>query len=122
MQPITPHEEVHMTVRKLEKGEWHTYFDRISKKLEAEEAEIEVMSLALGDQVESEWLPLLGITYEPKSDMLEVALEGLDHMIAKPREIFVDEQNLGLASVEILDGGGVRQIVKLRERLLLPAR
>jgi hypothetical protein len=110
-----------MAVRKLDKMEWQTYFDRISKGLEAEEAEIEVMSLALGDQREAEWLPLLGITYEPKSDMLDVALEGLDHMIAKPREIWVEEQDRGIVSVEIIDAAGIRQIVKLRDKLLLPA-
>jgi hypothetical protein len=111
-----------MTVRKLDKKEWPAYFDRISKGLEAEEAEIEVMALALGDQVEAEWLPLIGITYEPKTDMLDVALEGLDHMIAKPREIYVDEQTRGIVSIEIVDGDGVRQIVKLRDKLLLPAK
>jgi hypothetical protein len=111
-----------MAVRKLDKKEWQTYFDRISKGLEAEEAEIEVMSLTLGDQHEAEWLPLLGITYEPKGDMLGVAFEGLDHMIPKPREIWVDEQNRGIASVEIIDAAGIRQIVKLRDQLLLPTR
>jgi hypothetical protein len=115
-------QEVPMTVRKLDKNEWPAYFDRISKGLEAEEAEIEVMALALGDQVEAEWLPLIGVTYEPKTDMLEVALEGLDHMIAKPREIYVDEQARGIVSIEIVDGDGVRQIVKLRDKLLLPAK
>jgi hypothetical protein len=122
MHPMTPRKEVRMTVRKLDKKEWQTYFDRISRGLEAEEAEIEVMSLALGDQVEAEWLPLLGITYEPRSDMLEVVLDGLDHMIAKPHEIYVDEQPRGLASIEIVGAEGVRQVVKLRDKLLLPAR
>jgi hypothetical protein len=111
-----------MAVRKLDKNEWQSYFDRVSKGLEAEEAEIEVMSLALGDQREAEWLPFHGITYEPKSDVLDVALEGLDHMIAKPREIWVEEQDRGIVSVEIVDAAGIRQIVKLRDKLLLPTR
>ena len=34
----------------------------VSKLLEAKEAEIEVASLKLGDQVEAEWLPLIGIS------------------------------------------------------------
>ena len=40
-------------------------------------AEIEVASLDLGDQIEAEWLPLLGITYDDKDDVLEIALEEL---------------------------------------------
>ena len=111
-----------MTIRKLDKKEWETYFDHISTGLEAEEAEIEVMSLALGDQIEAEWLPILGITYEPKTETLEIALDGLDHRIAKPREIYVDEQDRGLASIEIVGADGTRQIVKLRDKLLLPAK
>jgi hypothetical protein len=51
-----------MTARKLDKSQWRTFFDRLSKTLEGKQAEIEVASLSLGDQVEAEWLPLRGIT------------------------------------------------------------
>jgi len=92
-----------MTARKLDKKEWQAFFDRISKLLEGKRAEIEVASLALGDQVEAEWLPLLGIVYDRKGDLVEVALDGLDHMIRKPREIYVDVDGEGLLSLEIVD-------------------
>jgi hypothetical protein len=108
-----------MPTRKLDKGGWKPFFDRLTKHLEDAEAEIEVMSLALGDQVEAEWLPLYGITYEPREDMLEIALENLDHMIAKPREIYAEEQGDTLVNIEVVDGGGVRQIVRFREKLAL---
>ena len=108
-----------MPTRKLDKGEWKPFFDRITKHLEDAEAEIEVMSLALGDQIEAEWLPLFGITYEPRADMLEIALENLDHMIAKPREIYAEEQGDTLVNIEVVDDGGVRQIVRFREKLAL---
>jgi hypothetical protein len=52
-----------MTARKLDKSQWRTFFDRLSKTLEGKQAEIEVASLSLGDQVEAEWLPLHGITW-----------------------------------------------------------
>jgi len=54
--------------------------------------EIEVASLDLGDQVQAKWLPLIGITYDPKDDVVEVALEGLDHMIHRPREMYMDNR------------------------------
>jgi Family of unknown function (DUF5335) len=108
-----------MPTRKLDKAEWQAYFDRVSKELEDAEAEIEVMSLALGDQIEAEWLPLYGVVYDPKDDLVEVALENLDHMIAKPREIYVDEQGGALVNIEVVDAGGVRQIVRFREKLAL---
>jgi hypothetical protein len=43
-------------------------------------------------------------------------------MIAKPCEIWVDEQNRGIANIEIIDAAGIRQIVKLRDKLMLPTR
>ena len=110
-----------MTIRRLEKPEWRPFFDAISKLLEAKDAEVEVASLDLGDQTQAEWLPLLGITYDPRDDVVDIALDGLDHMIRKPREIYLDNGAAGLTSLEIVDADGVRQIVKLKDRLMLPA-
>jgi hypothetical protein len=89
--------------------------------LEGKQAEIEVASLRLGDQVEAEWLPLLGITYDPNDDVVEVALEGLDHLIPKPLEIYVEDGVEGIAALEVVDGDDEKQIIKLRDPLMLPA-
>jgi hypothetical protein len=110
-----------MTIRKLEKATWRPFFDDISRMLVGKQAEVEVASLDLGDQIEAEWLPLLGISYDPKDDLVEVALDGLDHMIPRPREIYVEDDAGRLESLEIIDGDGNKQIVKLRDELLLPA-
>ena len=109
-----------MTTRKLDKQQWRTFFDRVSTTLEGKQAEIEIASLRLGDQVEAEWLPLLGIAYDPNDDIVEVALEGLDHLISKPRDIYVEDAPGGLVVLEIVDADDVRQIVKLRDPLMLP--
>ena len=110
-----------MTIRKLKKSKWPAFFDGLSKMREGKRAEIEVASLALGDQIEAEWLPLLGLAYDPKDDLFEVTLDGVDHMIRKPREIHLDDDVGGLMSIEIVDAEGTRQIVKLRDPLMLPA-
>src|SRR5271165_2186208 len=110
-----------MAVRALAKPEWQSYCDRISKGLAGKRAQIEVTGLTLGDQIAAKWLPLIGITYDPKDDLLEIALEGLDHLIHKPREISVDDGPEGLKSMEIVDADRNRQIVKLMEPLMLPA-
>src|SRR5271166_431708 len=110
-----------MTIRKLEKPEWRPFLDVMSKLLAAKEAEVEVASLNLGDQTEAEWLPLLGISYDPRDDVVDIALEGVDHIIHKPREIYLDNGAGELTSLEIIDADGVRQIVKLKDRLMLPA-
>ena len=110
-----------MTTRKLDKQQWRTFFDHVSTTLEGKEAEIEIASLRLGDQIEAEWLPLLGIAYDPNDDIVEVALEGLDHLIPKPRDIYVGDAPGGLVALEIVDADDVKQIVKLRDPLMLPA-
>ena len=110
-----------MTIRRLEKPEWRSFFDTMSEILEAKVAEVEVASLDLGDRTQAEWLPLIGIAYDPRDDAVEIALDGLDHMIRKPREIYLDDGAAGLKSLEIVDADGVRQIVKLKDQLMLPA-
>jgi Family of unknown function (DUF5335) len=109
-----------MASRKLDKAQWRPFLERATKMLEGKQAEIEVASLALGDQIEAEWLPLLGLAYDPKDDLIEIALEGLDHMIRKPRELYVEDGTAGLMSLEIVDAEDVAQIVKFREPLMLP--
>jgi Family of unknown function (DUF5335) len=110
-----------MTIQRLDKTEWSGFFDRVSKGLTGKQAEIEVASLDLGDQIEARWLPLIGIVYDPKNDLMEVALEGLDHMIHKPRELYIENGSDRLSSLEVIDANGVKQIVKLRNPLMLPA-
>ena len=49
-----------MTARKLEKTEWRRFFDWVSKGLVGKRAEIEIASLALGDQIEAEMVASAG--------------------------------------------------------------
>ncbi|WFU82523.1 DUF5335 domain-containing protein [Bradyrhizobium sp. CIAT3101] len=107
--------------KKLEKSQWRGYFDLISKALTGKRAEIEVASLNRGDQIEAEWLPFYGISYDPRNDVVALALEGHDHLIHKPREIYIEGEGLVLSSLEVIDADGVRQIVVLRDPLMLPA-
>ena len=107
--------------KQLEKSQWRAYFGRMSKARVGKRAEIEVASLKLGDQIEAEWLPLLGISYDPKDDIIEIALEGVDHLIPKPREVYVEENGLELSSLEVIDAEGTHQIIVLKDPMMLPA-
>ncbi|HUI20258.1 MAG TPA: DUF5335 family protein [Methylocella sp.] len=109
-----------MTVRRLEKAEWGPFFNHLSKTLLGAQVEIDVTSLAVGAKVQANWVPLIGLVYDPKDDVIEVALEGLDHLIRAPRDIHIEEGNGLLASIDILDAEGARQNIKLKEPLLLP--
>lgn len=109
-----------MAIQKLEKDKWRSFFDLASKGLLGMRAEIEVASLAIGAQIEAEWLPLLGISYDPKDDVVEVALDGVDHLIQKPKEIYIDGGPAGLSGIEIINQDDVREIIRLRDPLMLP--
>ncbi len=104
-----------MGVRRLGRSEWRVFCDRLSKSLRDEAAELEVVSLALGDRVEARWLPLYGITYDARADTLEIALEGIDHLIAAPRDVVVEETARGVVSVEITTADERQETLKLRK-------
>lgn len=110
-----------MSISRIEKSSWRPYFDNMSRVLDGKRAEIEVEALAIGSQVEAEWLPLLGITYDPRSDVVEILLEGLDHLIHKPKDVFVDQNAVELSSMEVIDDEDQHHIVRLRDPLMLPS-
>jgi hypothetical protein len=110
-----------MSAQKIDKSGWKAFFDTLTKMLPGKTAEVEVASLDLGDQIDAEWAPLIGITYDHKDDLVEVALEGLDHMILKPSQVFVDYGVGGLVAIEVIDADGTQQIIKLKDPLALPA-
>jgi len=106
----------------IDRNQWAPFLDGITNSLLGKQAEIEVVSLDLGDQIEAEWAPLIGITYDRKDDLIEIALDELDHLIRSPRELFID-YGVGdlVAAIEIVDADGNRQIVRFKDPLALPA-
>ncbi len=109
------------TVVSPNRSEPQRVLENTSKMPGPKQAEIEVARLRIGDQVEAEWLPLLGVVYGHKSDVAEIALEGLEHLIQKLREIWMDEDGGALSNLAIVDADGGRQIIKLRDPLVMPA-
>ena len=101
------------------KAEWIGFLDNLSRALTGKHAEIEIASLDLGDQTQAAWLPLLGIDYDPKDDLIEIALEGLDHLIRSPVQLTVEGTGPLVSCIEIVDGNGVHQLVRLRDPLML---
>jgi hypothetical protein len=110
-----------MSERKLTRSEWHGFCDRLSQRLSDESAELEVVSLALGDHVEAKWLPLYGVAYDARADVFEIALQGVDHMIQQPRDVTIEETPRGLVTIEITTTDERHEILKLRRPLRLAA-
>lgn len=108
-----------MAIKKIDKENWQAYFDTFSKTFltdkQPEYAEIQILSKTSGVQPETGWLPLEGITYDAREEMLNVKLEDLDHMIWHPAEIHVDEEPGGwITSIEIKNADGSKEIIEIR--------
>lgn len=110
-----------MATRKIDKAQWRDFLDGITQDLVGAQAEMEISGLSLGSRIEAEWLSLFGFNYDPRADMIEVALDGVDHMIHAPRELWADIGDSGLFTLEIVGADGTRQVVRLREPLALAA-
>jgi hypothetical protein len=109
-----------MALVKLDKAVWHRYFDQMSKSLlVGKEVEIDVTGMKIGAQIEQEWIQLQGMVYDHKDNLLEILVEGLDHLIHKPKEIYIDHTALGLSSMEVIGDDDVREVIRLREPLML---
>lgn len=111
-----------MPLTQLAKAQWQPWFDRLSGALAGERAQIEVTGLDLGDQIEANWIPLIGISYDARNDVLSIAAEGVEHLIRHPAQIHIDHDGDWLHSMEVVDDGGHHHIVMLKDPLTLPAR
>jgi hypothetical protein len=109
------------TSHTIPRAEWRTYFERLSQQLLGKRIEIEAAALDLGDQIVAEWVPLFGITYDSRDDLLDVALAGLNHLIRHPREIYVQEGSHGVETIAVATEGDVKQILRLKDPIMLPA-
>jgi hypothetical protein len=106
--------------QKLDKPQLRQLFDRITKELKGKHAEVEVAPLRLGDQVQADTLPLLGLSYDPNDDAVAIALQGIDITIIKPRELYFDTVDAQWSELDITDAEGARHILQLKQPLLLP--
>lgn len=111
-----------MATRVLPKEDWQHYFDHLSSIMPTFLTEIEVAGLDIGDQVEGEWVPMTGISYDPKDDVLTVEIDNgkVLHNIRNPQEVVVDEDDAGLHSIEVKCGHGHLHVIKLKTPAELP--
>lgn len=79
-----------MAVRSIDKDQWNALLAGISGAVIGKRTEIEVASLDLGDQIVAERVPLVAIGYEHKCALISIPLEGVDHLIQSPRELYID--------------------------------
>jgi hypothetical protein len=110
-----------MTARSIQKADWGSFCAAVSEALEGSDAEIEVASIDLGQQVEKQWAPLIGISYDPEDDIIDIALEEVDHIVNEPKELLAEIDDARVSALQITDGEGTRHLVRLKDGLMLPS-
>ena len=102
------------------------YFDGLTKRFfrdgSPEAVDVEVISPDWGDQLATVGARLHGITYDPHTNALELALDSGDHRVYQPRSVWTIEEPDGFAStieVERLDGS--HEIISVKRVGLEPA-
>jgi hypothetical protein len=109
-----------MEYRTIEPRERKFYFDFISKRIEGNQVELEVAGLDIGDQIETEWTLVEGISYDPKLDTLHIHTQPNEYMVVKPQEVIAVEEGILVRSVCVRDRDGHLRIIHFREPLKLP--
>ena len=104
--------------KQIQRDDWESYFeDFVKRHVEHDPpmaATVEVMSLAMGDQLEAA-SQLSGITYDRKSNALEVLMEDVDHLVFYPTEIWVLEDEDGfISALEVVASDGTKEIVHIQ--------
>jgi hypothetical protein len=109
------------TLRNVPKPEWPSFLGTVSKALLGKRAEVEVAGLDLGDQIVAEWIPIIGVTYDGKDDLVDVALDSGSHLIRQPRQMAVQETSSGVERIAVIDADGTEHTVRFKTPLLLAA-
>jgi len=102
-----------------------TRFDRFTKQFLLGEstntADIEILVPEWGDQFATEGTRLRGITYDSKEKAIEVYVEGGDHRVVRPKEVWIEEEADGfIKAIEIVHEDATREIVRVNRLGIRP--
>lgn len=105
--------------RRLSTDDMKEYFERFTKHFLTYEttdvADVEVVGTNIGDQVAATGAHLVGITYDPHRQSLEIELDAGDLRTYKPREVWAIEEDDGfIRALEIVRDDDVSEIVRVR--------
>ena len=104
----------------LEKEKWADELAYLWKRLDGKQVEVEVEALKLGDQIEAEHVPLRGLSYDPKDDVVQVWVGEIDHLIHKPQKIMVVHDDDGrLVGIDITDAEGEQHLIVPQEPVII---
>ena len=100
----------------VDRERWADELAYLWKRLDGKQVEVEVEALNLGDQIEAGHVPLKGLSYDPKDDVVQIWVGEIDHMIHKPRKVmFVYDDDGRLVGIDITDAEGGQHLITPQE-------
>ncbi|HEY3746523.1 MAG TPA: DUF5335 family protein [Gemmatimonadaceae bacterium] len=123
MTPPNPKDQLETT--RVPNDQLKTYFDKFTRHFLLREStnavDVELLAPDLGDQFAAEGAHLHGITYDPKDNALEFELEGGDHRVTKPKEVWTVEEFDGfIKTIEIVREDGTREVARVHRLGVMP--
>lgn len=96
-----------------------TYFGGFTRRFlqpgSMDAVDVEFLSPERGDQHIVDGVRLIGITYDPRANTLELAFDSGDHRYFEPREVWSIEESDGfLSAIEVILADQTREIVTLK--------
>lgn len=112
--------------RRIPREELQSYFDTFTKHFLRNEStnavDVEVLTPTLGDQFEAEGAHLIGVTYDPKANSVELAFESGDHRVFRPTEVWAVEETTDgfVKAIELVHTDGAKDVVRVRRLAVRP--
>lgn len=124
MTPENPKGE--LETKRVPNDQLKTYFDKFTRHFLLREStnavDVEVLAPDWGDQFAAEGAHLFGITYDPKENALEFEIEGGDHRVTRPKEVWTAEEFDGFVkAIEIVRDDGSREVARVNRLGITPA-
>ena len=115
-------QDTRQQLHEVPRHDWHRFFDGLTREHAGHTVTIEILDQDFGDELEAERMPLAYLEYDPKDDMVNVAVGGrtsrypvvLRHQIVHPETISADQALPAIAwAFEVRDADGSRTFVTL---------
>jgi Family of unknown function (DUF5335) len=108
----------------LPRAQWQARLEELTKHHEGHEVAIELLDQELGDEEGVEMLPLAYLEFDPKDDVVIVAVGGrggrypvvLRHIVEHPQRILADSYGDERSALDIVDRYGDHTIVTIQPR------
>jgi hypothetical protein len=104
---------------KVPHGRLAEYFAAFTRRFlmddSPEAVDVTVLEPELGEQIAAQGARLMGVTYDPKGNTLEIELDAGDHRVYDPQEVWTIEEADGfLSAIEVVHRDGSREVISVR--------